>query len=381
MWHVKHAPQSLDKFIGKTSSEEARKWDGKPVIIHGPVGTGKSTLARLIAAERGWDVVEVSDANVKTAHTIANTGSLFGGCKMLLIEDVDAIRDIKSVGELVGNSASPIIMTTSDYDSKRLTTLKKKCGSIQLRRPLPASIVKHLTQICMSEGVEVEKEVLEKVAKNCSGDLRAAINDIETLAKGRKRVTLADAEGLLPERDREVDIYRALSIIFGGRELAKVVDSTWDLNERPDEVIWWVEENAPKLYTDKKSIDGVYRNLSRADVFLGRIAHRQYWGFLRYANTLMTAGVNVNRPEKINFAQYSFPGYYAAMGRTKAARNMEQSIASRMKPDLHVSYRVFRREYVQLYRTLLRSNRVDAAELKEHYKLDDEEMEYLTATQ
>ncbi|MFH1055236.1 MAG: AAA family ATPase [Candidatus Altiarchaeota archaeon] len=379
MWFLSHQPLGLDGLIGKAAVEEARKWVGGPVIVYGGTGTGKSLFVRLLAAERGWDLVEVSGENIKEAERIANTGSLFGGRKAILIEDVDAIKDIKAVGELVEKTKSPVIMTTSDFDNKRLATLKKKSAKIQLRRPLPSSIAKHLKSICDAERVEVEKEVLELIAKNCSGDLRAAINDLETLCEGRSKVTLKDAEGFISERDRDSDIYKALSLIFGGRNFRDVVESTWDLDGRPENAMWWIEENTPRLYQDRESINGAYHNLARADVFLGRIMRRQYWGFQRYANVLMTAGVNSCRPEKIHFTQYMFPGYFAAMGRSKGARNSEKAIAEKMGPFLHASTRVVKRDYIPLYRLLLKKKKVTADELKDFYRLDDEDVEYLTS--
>jgi replication factor C large subunit len=378
MWILKHRPESLDGFLGKSAVQQARKWDGRPVIIYGATGTGKTLLARLIAAERGWDVVEVSNENMGEAEALANTGSLFGTKRLLLIEDVDSVRDIKAVGNLVEKTSNPIIMTTHDYSNRRLSTLKRKCGKLQLRRPLPASIAKYLKGVCDAEGVEVDKSVLESIAKNASGDLRAALTDLEMLAKGRDRVTSDDIEKLLPDRDRESDIYRALSTIFGGRDFKKVVGSTWDISEQPRDVLWWVDENTPRLYRDRESIGQAYGNLSRADVFMGRIMRRQYWGFLRYANVLMTAGVNASRPEKINFTQYMFPSYFAAMGRSKGLRNTEESIAGKLGPILHASTRVVKREYIPLYRLLLKKKKVTEEELQERYNLEDSEVEYLT---
>ena len=376
MWHVKHKPNSLDGFMGKAAVEEARGWDGKPLIVYGATGTGKTLLAGLIAAERGWATVHVSDENIGSAKSIANTGSLYGTKKLLLIEDVDSIKDIKAVGELVEDSGNPIIMTTADYGDRRLSTLKKKCGKLQLRRPLPASIVKRLQEICDAEGVKVERQVLEEIAKKSGGDVRSAVTDLETLAKGRGNVGAGDAI-VLPERDRQSDIYKALSTIFGGRDFKRVVESTWDLSEQPKDVLWWVEENTPRLYADGKSISEAYGNLAKADVYLGRIMRRQYWGFLRYANVLMTAGVNASRPDKVSYTQYMFPGYFAALGRSKGGRNTEDSIAAKMGPPLHASGRIIRREYIPLYSLLLKRKNVTAEELRQTFNLDDDETEYL----
>ena len=87
--------------------------------------------------------------------------------------------------------------------------------------------------------------------------------------------------------------------------------------------------------------------------------------------------MNSSRPAKVNFAQYMFPGYFAAMGRSKGDRNMEAAISAKMGPKVHASARLIRREYIPLYRLLLARKRVSADDLRLEYSLDDEELEYL----
>jgi replication factor C large subunit len=378
MWHLKHRPETLDDFLGNSAREAVRKWGGAPLIIHGPTGTGKSLLANLIARERDWELFELTNENIASAPNISGTQTLFGGKRLLLIEDAESIRDIKLVNQLVETSKTPIILATSDPSNKRLKTLSKKCDSIGLRRQLPSTISKRLFSISKKEGVEVDKSVIDRISKSASGDLRAAITDLETISKGNKRVTEETVGDYSTLRDRESDIYKALSIIFGGKDFRKVVESTWDLSETPRDIIWWVDENLPRLYPEKKSIRCAYENLSRADIFLGRIGRRQYWGFLRYASPLMTMGANSCRPEKIKFSQYRFPGFFAALGRTKAKRTIESSIAQKLSPHLHVSKKTALMEYIPLLSHLLRKGKTSPARVRDYYGLSEQESEYLT---
>ncbi|MFH1404020.1 MAG: hypothetical protein ABIH11_07115 [Candidatus Altiarchaeota archaeon] len=364
--------------MGKTAVDYVRKWDGEPLIVYGGSGSGKSLLAQLTAVEKGWDMIEVDDSNINEAESIASTSSLYGGRRLVIIEDVDLIRDIKKISEFVASTKSPVLMTTQDYGSKRLSTLKRKCLGLQLRKPMVSSVVKHLQGICAAEGLDVDKSVLEAIAKNAKCDLRASVNDLETLGKGRKAIREEDLD-VLAKRDIESDIYRALSVIFGGKDIREVVESTWNIQEQPRDVIWWVDENVPYMYVDGKSVSESMEKLSRADVFLGRIMNRQYWGFLRYANALMTAGVNNSRPDKTNYSQYRFPSYFAALGRTKGVRNIEKSISEKLSPTLHASRRVISQEYIPLLKLLLKKRIVESDEVKEFFRLEDEEVEHLVS--
>jgi len=378
MWCDKHGPDALEGFIGNKAKEAIEGWDGsKPLLVHGGTGCGKTLLGGLAAEHKGWDLHVVTNDNIANAADIGNTMGLFGGKKLLFLDDVETIKDIKAVPALIKNCASPIMLSTSDLADKRLATVKRSCQDLQLRRALPASIANHLAVICEKEGIGCDKEALSSIAKSAKGDIRAAILDLQYMAAPGEPFDAEDVDGKLSARDGTSDIYRALSVIFGGRDYEKVVKSTWDLSMQQRDILWWVDENVPRLYQDMSSIAGCYENLSRADIFLGRIMRRQYWGFLRYSNVLMTAGVNSERPARINFTQYRFPGYFASLGRTKGMRGVEDKIASKMGHVLHVSKRVAKLEYIPMYQRLLGKG-FDEMQVKELYRFDPAEMEYLT---
>jgi replication factor C large subunit len=150
------------------------------------------------------------------------------------------------------------------------------------------------------------------------------------------------------------------------------------LDEQPETTLLWIEENMPAVYADKKSIQDSMHYLARADQFLGRITRRQYWGFLRYVSELMTAGVTVNRPERMSFARYVFPSYIAAMGRTKKIRSLSKSIGGKIGPLVHASNKIVAAQYIPLYRELIKTKKITAEEAATEVKLDEEELEFVS---
>jgi replication factor C large subunit len=271
---------------------------------------------------------------------------------------------------------NPLILITSDFKSKKLATVKKRCQKVQIRKHTSSSVAKLLRGICEKEGVDVEDEILKRIAENASGDIRAAINDLETLAKGKNKIIESDME-LIKERDKTSDIYKALSAILIKRDLQKAIRSTYNLNEQPQNVLLWIDENLPKVVKGKEELSQAYKYLSRADIFLGRITRRQYWGFLRYANPLMTGGVNISRGDKVGFAMYQFPFYIIRMGQTKKERNLKKNIGLKLSGEFHCSSKVVAGEYIPLLRTLIKNNKIDVGELAERFRLDDDEVGYL----
>jgi replication factor C large subunit len=110
---------------------------------------------------------------------------------------------------------------------------------------------------------------------------------------------------------------------------------------------------------------------------MGRIMSRQYWGFLRYAGTLMTSGVTASKGDKISFARYQFPFYIIRMGQTKKERNLKKSIGKKMGPRLHCSSKDVANSYIPLYRTLIQAKKLEPKTIGEEFKLEKEEIEYL----
>ncbi len=353
---------------------ESYRWD-KPLLVYGEPGVGKSAIARVLACERGWELVDVIGDNLREVASSSQAASLFGGRKLLLVDDAERIRDKGALASLLKASRNPVVLTTSDAGSPKLKSVKSLCNTLQVRKPLPTQIRRLLAERAKARGVVVEEGVLDAIARGCHGNLSCALIDLDTLMAGRKTVTAREAEVLAP-RDRGIDVYKALSTIFGAKDPGQAMQATWDLDERPDAVIQWVSENVPLVYPPE-DVPAAYGALSRADVYLGRIRRRQYWGLLRYANSLMTAGVAAAKTGKLRFQRYRFPSLFSKLSRAKAQRALSRGVAWKLSPVLHASTRVVEREFIPLYRTLIDRGAMSQEDVAEAYRLDADEAAFL----
>ena len=138
MWSEKYRPKDIPEMIG---NEEARatllewfaKWKKgtKPILVVGPPGIGKTTIASLISKKFGYDMIGLNASDVRNKSNIndvlrpvlGNVSVL--GTPMIFIDEVDGIHgrsDFGGVEALVAilkESTVPIILAAnSDLSDK-----------------------------------------------------------------------------------------------------------------------------------------------------------------------------------------------------------------------------------------------------------------------
>jgi replication factor C large subunit len=206
--------------------------------------------------------------------------------------------------------------------------LRNACREIEFRDVSVRSIVPVLRDICRKEGVEFEDDALQAIANRTSGDLRSAINDLQAVAEGRDRITEDDvATG---ERDGTVGIFDFLDMVIKEQGAQEALQSSYDVEETPDDMIQWIEDNMPKDYEGVELADA-YDHLSTADRWLGRVRETQNYTYWRYASDAMVAGVAASRRgSKGGWTRYGPPSFRTKLGRSKGTRSTRDGIAERI---------------------------------------------------
>lgn len=398
-WCEKYRPRTLDEVVGNEASvQAARRWaeqwsGGKPkskaLLIYGRVGTGKTSIASALAADCGWEVLEMNASDKRNRDLVeqiagvgSQTRSFSGRRKLILVEEIEGLSGVADRGAskaLIGvikETSTPLILTCNDIKNKKLGNLKRYCEKVPLKKVAPGAIVKRLGQILEEEGVKVDSiKVLQRIADNADGDMRSAINDLQAVAQGEEVVE--EGSVFLEQRDRPIDVYKAMQRIFRCKDYSACRRVLWDLDEEPRNFVAWLDENIPVEYREKGERGRAFHQLSRADIFLGRVTNRQYWGFLRYVNDLMTVGVGFAR-EKPNFgfSKYKFPSLIWKMGSTKARRAKERAIAAKMSPVVHDSGKGIVLTYLPLMRRVVERDRQAGLRMLRGFELEEDELEH-----
>src|SRR3989338_4614294 len=369
------ALEKLRSFL-KTSNTGGTR--GKAIALHGPPGTGKTSLAHVVANETKSEIFELNASDLRDREKLneilkpaTEQRSLTNKGKIILVDEVDGISEVDRGGlselvDLIESSSHPMIITANDIWDKKFSELRKIVELVQLKEIDYKTIKQIMVEILRKEKKFIDGDILTSIAVKSRGDLRAAINDLQIAASLEN-----PADIIIDERNKEIDIFSAMRIIFKGKpnnSLLKLFDS---VNMPLEEVLLWVEENIPAEYQGAE-LAKAYDALSKVDIFKRRIYRQQYWRFLVYENALLSYGVaSAKKTEKLGFTSYKKPTRILKMWLNNQRIERKKTIARKYAKFVHVGEKRALKEFPTIKAFLLKP------EVQKELGLSEEEIEYL----
>lgn len=225
----KYRPQSLDQIKGNselvtTLSKMLEDITTCPhaFLLHGSTGCGKTTVARIIAANldcNGSDFREVDSADFRGIDTIREIrkNSQFmpmeGANRVWLIDECHKLTNDAQNALLKILEDSPphvffILCTTEPQ--KLIETVKGRCTQFQVQPLTSEHMYSLLRKIVRAEGQELSKDIYDQIIETSQGHPRNAIVILEQVLNAPEDERIQIAKRMVDAQVQTIELCRAL---------------------------------------------------------------------------------------------------------------------------------------------------------------------------
>jgi replication factor C large subunit len=399
LWVEKYRPKKIVDVIGNEEAKAAFvEWlknkcrTKKAVLLYGPPGVGKTTLVNAAGNELGFRVIEMNASDTrseKAINKVAGRAAAFVALdtfsseskgNILFMDEVDGIAGnedrggVSAIVKIVEESQIPVIMAANDPDLDKLRPLKKVSTLIRFHQVRIPLIIAMLQKICQREHIKAEFEALERIAENSRGDVRSAINDLQSLVETTETLTLQDTV-MLSARNKDISMDETLREYFSAESLLEASMLLSRSSVDYDDLLMAVGDNLPLRYSDPAELAAAYDFVSQADMYRGRIG-TENWHLLKYFYNSLAEAAAVSPESYKPFTLISPPIRVITLFWRKGKRTMLNAICAKIGQRCHVSRATAKEDFVPFIKVML--TRDKAGPVVSWLELQAEEVEFLT---
>ena len=384
MWSEKHRPKQIIDMVG---NEEARKsfadwlvkWKkgAKPILLVGPPGIGKTTLAQLAAKEFGYDLVGMNASDVRNKSNIEDLLSpLLGstsllGKPMIFVDEVDGIHGradfggVEALLKILKEPTIPIILAANSDDSDKMKNIKKTAKTVYLKPVPPRLLGLYLSKVLKEEGAKLSPGTIIKIIVECKGDIRSLLNMAQAQLGGFD---------VLSEKSFEVlDIEAGINAFFKAKTKQEAQSVLYSLRIDPREKINAFYSSIITSNLPNKDLTRLLDVISEADVLYGKIMRTQEWRLLRYLDNILLKLYSENLP--IQYSQYNLS--WPLLNKLRWDGKVIKSLGLQLAKRFHVSQSTIATFYLPYILFCMKNKKLELEINPEYSEVIQKEMELI----
>ncbi|MBS4044669.1 MAG: AAA family ATPase [Chitinophagaceae bacterium] len=348
MWSEKYRPQNISDMIGNEESRSSiiewfTKWKKgtKPLLLVGPPGIGKTTIAYLTAKQFQYDMIGLNASDVRSKSRIneilspvlGNVSIL--GLPMIFIDEVDGIHGRGDYGgaealiEILKEPTVPIVLAANSDTSDKMKSIKKVVKTISFK-PIPPRLLKiYLENILKKENVTLSPGSIIKVIDRSRGDVRSMINLTQSLVTGFNPQTEKSFEN--------INVEDGINAFFKANSFDEARGVLYSMQIDPRLKIDAFYSSIVTSNLDSQTLAKLLEIISEADILYGKIMKTQNWRLLRYLNEILIR--LYQNDERIRYSQYNLS--WPLLNRIRWDGKKIKALSSIMAKTLHLSSSTF----------------------------------------